>query len=56
MCMTRAYFKSDPSLFVDRLGLGQYFVACTSGNDSIDVSLEGTSFVEPLTNEVILTT
>ena len=56
MCMTRAYFKSDPSLFVDRLGLGEYFVACTSGNGSINVSLEGTSFVESLTNKVILTT
>ena len=56
MCMTRAYFKSDPPLFVDGLVVGEYFVACTSGNGSINVSLEGTSFVEPLTNEVMLIT
>ena len=56
MCMTRAYFKSDPPLFVDGLVVGEYFVACTSGNGLINVSLEGTSFVEPLTNEVIVIT
>ena len=56
MCMTRAYFKSDPPLFVDGLVLGQYFVACTSENGSINVSLKDTSFVEPLTNEVMLIT
>ena len=56
LCMTRAYFKSDSPLFVDGLVLGEYFVACQSGNDSINVSLEGTSFVEPLTNEVLLIT
>ena len=56
MCMTRAYFKSDSPLFVDGLVVGEYFVACTSGDGSINVSLEGTSFVEPLTNEVMLIT
>ena len=56
MCITRAYFKSDPPLFADGLVLGEFFVACTSGNGSINVSLEGTSFVEPFTNEVMLIT
>ena len=56
ICMTRAYFKSDSPLFVDGLVLGEYFVTCTSGNGSINVSLECTSFVEPLTNEVIVIT
>jgi len=56
MCMTRAYFKSDSPLFVDGLALGEYFVACPLGNGSINVSLEGTSFVEPLIKEVMLIT
>ena len=54
--MTRAYSKSDPPLFVYGLVLDEYFVACTSGNGSINVSFEGTSFVEPLTDEVIVIT